>query len=344
MLETYYKTILFSFILMMLMLSAPFSTSSQIAQGLENVIVLRMTPTNPGPEKPVSIFAESFSIDLDTSTISWFINDVLKQQSVGGTAFQFKTGGLGSSTKIDIVAETIGGILETEQIIITPTDIDILWQAHTSAHPLYKGKHIASAGSSISVEVTPHFIRGNGKKLRPDELIYSWRVDNKAVPRLSGRGKNTIAVSQTKPVDSLFIEVEIESADKTLFGRRTLSIPIRESELLVYENNPLLGVLFNKAVGNLHALIGQEVKFITYPFFMSFANRNADYINYSWELNNKPITLGENKSSITVSHGGKEGGSAKISVSVQNSIEIFQRSDTGFSIEFGRGSSSGFGF
>lgn len=341
MLNVYYKITLISLVLL---LFAPFLAVAQIVPKLENVIVLDITPVNPGPEEQITISAESFSIDLDTSTISWFVNDVLAKQSIGETVFRFVTGGLGSVTTIDVVAETSGGSIETKQIIIRPTDIDLVWQAYTFTHPLYEGKSIASVGSSVGVEVIPHFINNAGRKLDASELIYSWRVDRKALPRSSGRGKNTITVSQSKPVSSLSVEVEVESPDKTLFGKRTILIPIRDSELLVYENNPLLGILFNNAIGNLYSLLGQETKFVAYPFFMSFINRNSSYINYSWKLNGNPITLGEDRGSITVSHTGENAGEAEISVSVQNSREIFQRSNTQFNVEFGRSSSSGLGF
>ena len=325
-------------------LFTPLYATAQIIPELENVIILDVTPTNPGPYERVTISAESYSIDLNNTTISWFVNDVLKQQIIGGTSLQFTTGGLGSNTKIDVVAEGSGGVLESEQINIRPTDIDLLWQARTFTHPLYKGKSVASIGSSIDVEAVPHFINDAGRRLKTNELTYTWRVDKKVLPHASGRGKNTINLSQTKPIDSLLVEVEVESSDNILFGKHTILIPIRDSELLIYENNPLLGILFNKAVANLYSLIGQETKFIAYPFFMSLVDRNAPHIDYLWRLDGETIVLGEDRGSITVSHTGSEEGEVEISTSVQNSREIFQKSDSRFKIEFGKGSSSGFGF
>ena len=344
MLRTHTNNIFFfsTFLFLAFLLCIPFYTSAQLVQNLENTIVVRINPTNPGPEELVTIFAESFSIDLDTSTVSWFVNDVLEGQSIGMTSFQFVTGDLGSINTIDIVAQTREGVLETERIIITPTDIDILLQANTFAHPLYNGKRIASVGSLIHLEVVPHFVNSGGERLNAQELIYSWSAENKALPRASGRGKHAIIVSQTKPVGSLFIEVEVRSADNTLFGKKGVTIPIRDSELFVYENNPLLGILFNTAIRGIYSLTSKETKFIAYPFFMSFTDRNASHITYLWKLNNTPIVLGDDRGSITVSHTGRERGEAEISVSVENSQEIFQRNNARFNIEFGRDFSSGF--
>ena len=332
---------IFSFIFT---LSTPLISSAQITPKLENVIILDVTPSNPGPREQVTISAESFSIDLNTATISWFINGALKQQSIGVTSFQFTTGDLGSSTKVDVAASINDTIPQTKQITIRPTDADIVWQGNTYVHPLYRGKRIPSVGSTINVEVIPYFVDETKKQIATDALIYLWRIDGKTLPKASGRGKNTIIISQIKPVKSIFVEVEISTPDKLLYRKERLSIPVRDSELLVYENNPLLGILFNKTIKNLYGLTEQETKLIAYPFFMSITDRNSPYINYIWKLNNKPITLGEDRSSITVSNTNKEEGKATIKVSVQNSRDIFQRSSIDFIIEFGGNTSSGFNF
>ncbi len=325
-------------------LFTPLNTSAQSVPGIEDTIVLSTNPTYSGPNELVIVSAESFSIDLDIATISWFIDDVLQQQTVGGKIFRFNTGALGSSSKIDVLAIIRGETLGSEQITIYPTDIDVLWQAHTFANPLYKGKREATINSIIAIEVIPHFINIIGRKLAVNELMYSWRVDKKAIPRISGKGKNKITVSQTKPIDSLSIEIEVGAIDNVLFNKRTILIPIRSSELLIYEDSPLLGVLFNKTISNLYSLISQETKFIAYPFAMSLINRNDSHINYFWRLNNKFITLGEDRGSITVSHTGSEQGEAEISLLVENSKDMFQESKIDFRIEFGGDSSSRSGF
>lgn len=341
MLRICYKIILSSFILLLFI---PFFVSAQVVPELENNLVLRISPTHPGPNEEVTISVESFSIDLNDSTISWFVNGILEQQSIGVTSFKFVTKGLGSSANIDIIAETENSSLVAEQVTIRPTDADIIWQGNTSAHPFYKGKSIPSVGSTINVEVVPYFINESGSRLNANELTYSWRIDGKSLPKASGRGKNTIVISQIKPVGSILAEVEIESPDQVFFRRERLSIPIQDSELLVYENDPLLGILFNKTINDLFSLTGQETKLIAYPFFMSFLNRNDSHIDYSWRLDRKPITLGEDKGSIIVSHSGEEEGEAQIDVSVQNSRDIFQRNEARFTIEFGKNKSPGFGF
>lgn len=339
-----FLSFLMLFVSFVFILLIPFPATAQIVTGLKSVLILDTNPTYPGPNERVTVSAESFSIDLNNSTVSWFVDGVLKQQIIGGTTFQFTTNDLGKKTEIDIVAETSSGSLETEKITIRPTDADIIWEGNTFTHPLYKGKRTPSVGSTINVEVIPYFVTDTGTRLSSQELTYLWRIDGQILPKASGRGKNTILITQMKPVRSIQTEVEIQSPDKTLSRKERLSIPVRDSELLIYENNPLLGILFNKTINSLYSLIGQETKFIAYPFFMSVSERSAPHVDYIWSIDGNPITLGEDRSSITVSHTGSDEGNAEIVVSTQNTRDIFQRSDTNFIIEFGKNTSSGFGF
>lgn len=341
MLNAHYKIIFLSIIFLLFI---PLSTTAQTMPKLENILILDISPTYPKPGDRVTVSVKSFSIDLNNSTISWSINGTLEQRSVGTTLFKFTAGELGSSTNINVVANIGNTPLGEKQITIRPTDADIIWQGNTSAHPLYKGKRMPSVGSTINVEAIPYFFNEIKSKLKANELAYSWRIDGKALPKASGRGRSTITISQIKPVKSILVEVDILSSDQLLSRKERLSIPIQDSELLIYENNPLLGTLFNKTINGSYSLTEQETKFSAYPFFMSFVDRNASYINYSWKLNNNPIILGKDKNDITVSNTNKENGKAKISVSVQNYRDIFQKSSSDFIIEFGKNTSPGFGF
>ncbi|NQV93052.1 hypothetical protein HQ403_00960 [Candidatus Kaiserbacteria bacterium] len=341
MLNTHYKVILASLVLLII---TPFSVNAQLIQELESTLVLSVNPTYPAPNENITVSIESYSIELSNATVSWFVDGILEQQVIGGTVFTFVSGELGTSVDIDVVASVNNISLGTKQITIQPTDADILWQGNTLTHSLYKGRHIPSVGSSINVEAVPHFLTRAGYRLHTDELTYLWRIEGKALPQASGRGKNTITITQTKPLKSILAEVEISSEDEQLFTKKSISIPVQSTELIVYENNPLLGVLFNNVIGGLYSLTGQETKFIVYPFFMSGNDRNASTINYVWRLNGSPITLGEDKSSITVGHSGEQEGTAEIYVSTQNNEKIFQKSESSFTIKFGKNSSPGFSF
>jgi hypothetical protein len=337
--------LLLIFVFIFFILFIPINIGAQTILQLENAIVLTSSPTYPVPNKEVTLNAESFSIDLNNSTISWFVNENLEQQSIGGTSFKFINGELGDNKKINVIAEKNDVLLGTAETIIRPNDVDIIWQGNTFSHPLYEGRKLPSTGSTINIEAIPHFLDGDKNRIRASELTYTWKVDGKVLTSQSGRGKNTIIISQTKPTGSLYVELEIQSSDKKLYRREWITIPIQDGEVLIYESSPLLGDLFNKAISGLFTLKEQEARFVAYPFFMSLSGRNASHIDYSWKIDNTPILLGDDKGSIVVNQTNeKDSGEAQISVSIQNSRDIFQRNSGKFIIEFGNNSSSGFNF
>ncbi len=317
----------------------PMISHGQIIPQIQSVLVPEILPTHPAPGERVNVSIESFSIDLSTSNISWFLNDRLQQQSVGATTFSFTTGNLGSTSVVDVIAETVDGGVFSEQVIIRPTDVDILWQADASAHPLYKGKVIPAVENIIQVEAVPHFISGGGRISR-DALNYTWRVDGKVVERVSGVGRYTMTVAETRPIDALRLEVEVAAFGGTLLGKESIQIPIESPEILVYENNPLLGILFNRAIRNVYTLLEGETKLIAYPFSFSLNDRNDEHIRYSWQLDGDQVTLGDDRGSVTVSYQGGEAGEVDMSVRIRNARDIFQEASSEFRIRFGSNSGS----
>lgn len=328
------KVAIFSFLVILSILFVPTTLRAQIIPEINSVLVPTVVPADPGPREDVSIRIKSYSLDLNNATISWFINETLQSQGIGQTSFSFTTGNLGSASVVDIVVETAGEV-KAEQVIIRPADLDLLWQAHSFTHPFYSGRALPAIGGLISVAAIPNFVDESGARIPSSELSYTWSVDGSVVERVSGRGRSTITASQTKPTDRLVVSVRAETPSGLLSKETRLVIPIVSPEIVLYENNPLLGPLFNTAITNTFSLRETETRFIAYPFFMSLSNRNDEHITYTWQLDNTPIELGDDRGSITVRQSGSEVGEAAIGVVVENTRDIFQKGNAAFSILFG---------
>ena len=310
-------------------------THAQIVPGLQNTLTLTVTPTYPKANESVFVKVESFSIDLNRAGISWFINGALEQAREGGTNFQFTAPPIGKAATIDVTAEIPNGVTEQTRVTIRPADAQLIWQAHTYAPSFYAGKKFPAVGSDISIEAVPNFIAENGRQLSASDLIYTWYVNGTIAQSLSGKGRSSATVSQTKPVQTLPVEVLVESADQLLSHKTRILIPMKNPEVLVYENNPLLGMLFNTTIKNTYRLAAEETKFTAFSFFMSLSGRNDAHISYLWKLDGTAIALGDDRSSITVNHSGDGSGVAKIDASVENTRDIFQKGSATFFVEFG---------
>jgi len=316
---------------------------AQIFPNFQNTLTLSTSPRTPGPQEEVLVSVQSFSINIDTAAIAWFINGSLIQEGVGNKSFRFTTGRIGSTSKIDIVAETPDGTVHNETLTIRPTEVSIIWQAQSETHPFYLGKTLPAIGGELRIQALPEFVNDSGRKLGKGELVYTWRVDGKLDQARSGNGRDSITVTQRKPVRSLPIEITVESPANLLSKTERFFVPIADPLVFVYENSPLLGPLFNKAAGNSYSFTEQETDLTAYPFYMSLSNRNDKHIVYSWEVGGEKVTLGDDRSSITLNNAGGSSGAVNISVEVNNLRDIFQRASSAFSVAFGT-RESGFGF
>lgn len=338
------KTLLCASLLLVLFIFvSPETLSAQlIPQQLQNTLNISVSPRHPGPNELVSLSIESFSIDLNRAHITWFLNDTLIAEGDALTTTSFTTGRLGSNSLITIFAETPDNATATETISIRPVQIDLIWQANTYTPPFYNGKALPTAGSSVSVTAFPQFVTEDGATVSPNNLIYQWEKNSDPLQEISGRGEKTATVSLL-PNRETVVEVTVSSIDGILSGTERISLRPREPQLLIYEDNPLLGTLFNGALGETFSLIGGETRFIAYPYFISTRSRGATHLEYVWKLDNDIVTPGDDVGSITVNHSGGGSGNAIISLSLQNTRDFLQQAAKQFTITFGESSSSQFG-
>jgi len=322
-------------LLLVMFLLAPVSTHAQLPPEVGSSLVVRYSPEFPKPGQEVRITVESFSIDLNQATISWFVDKTLRRQGAATKEFTFTVGPLGSESTIDVTAGTGDGVTVGERIVFRPTNVDLLWQAQSFVPPFYSGKALPTASGSITVEAVPNFVI-SGKRLSPDTLIYTWKYNEKVAQSASGKGKRSLTITDLKPERTSIVDVEIASPDRSLVGTERLVLPLAKPKVIVYEDYPLLGTLFNRSVRDSFFLAVNETRFIAYPYFMSLRSRNDTNLEYLWHIDQSEVALGEDPSSITVSHEGDGEGNARVTVSIQNLRNIFQQAEKSFTVQFGR--------
>ena len=209
--------------------------------------------------------------------------------------------------------------------------VDLLWQGETYTPPFYEGKALWSKQSSITLVAIP---TGLGSQA---SLNYRWTKNGTVLGSISGVGKSSITFTDSILSRPQTVQVDIVSANGALLASAsTLVIPISPT-LLVYENDPLYGFLFNRAVSGESKLEKREVTFGAFPLFFS-ANRNNNILNYVWDTN----TGAENTtSSVTYRTPDDASGTAQVSVRVRHPNLITQDARTNFKIQFDNRSNRG---
>ena len=106
---------------------------------------------------------------------------------------------------------------------------------------------------------------------------------------------------------------------------------------MFYENNPLYGILFNKAVGNYYLGTREELKVTAEPFSYSFNTNRDTLATYKWSINQNPIIATGNKNEVILKQTSTVvSGIAQISLDVNNTSRIFQYSTGNFNVLFGQ--------
>lgn len=299
----------------------------------EDDIHVKMQPELPKANQDVSINIESYITDLERAEILWYKNSKLIKRGNGETSFSFATSNLGTSDTITIQVKSSNAGLITKNIVISPAEVDLVWEADSFTPPLYKGKALNSHQSKIKIIALPNFVTENGNIIDSNNLIYTWKKDWKVQGNSSGYGKNILNIEGPQMFKDSLIILEVETVDGKLKAKGSINIEAYEPKIIFYENNPLLGVVYSQAISNQFNLRNEEIVITAQPFFFSSSDISKGNLEYNWSMNNREISGSEKDNSITLKQG-KDTGVTNLRLEIQNVYRIMQFARNSFNINF----------
>lgn len=303
--------------------------------GQTSNLAVRVSPQNPGPNQSVRINIESYATDLDRAEISWFLNNKPTEKNAGQKSFSFRTSQPGSLSSVLIVVRTPDGEVLQHVINIRPATVDLLWEAESYTPPFYRGKALYPYQGTVRVVAVPNIVTENGGTLNPKNLVYNWKVDGNPVTSVSGYGKNFISFIGSIPLKPTTVSVEVSSMDQTYVAEgKTVLSPVQPG-VVFYEDDPLAGILYNKALTRNVPLANEEIKIAAIPYFVGVSKRDADNLKYDWQINNQSILDSSDQSSLAFRQEKGTAGSSAISLQVSNSAKIFQFAQNSLLLSFG---------
>jgi hypothetical protein len=318
-------------------IGAPFAFAQQSA--VPAPIQYVVSPETPGPNTTVTIEAQGVGTFIGDSTITWSLNGKVVASGAGVRAVTFTTGPLGSQSQVHVrINSTTQGVITNDWVII-PSSINLIWEADTSAPPMYRGKPLYSGGSTVRVVAFPSIVV-NGKNLSVNSLSFQWQLDGNPAPQQSGVGRNVLEFTgdQLQPQEDVGVTVYY-GASKVGYGQ--VSIAAVTPSIVLYDKDPLRGLLLDSALGSAISLSAKELTMQAVPYNFansSIANGGAAY---AWTLNGETIT-GPNaqKGMLTLRQTGSGAGAARIGVQMQNndSDKLVQAAQTVLNIVFGQSS------
>lgn len=268
-------------------------------------ITLSIDPLTPQAYESVVVTADSLFTNISAADVSWYVNDSLLTSGRGITSVRVPVGAPGSKTTVAVRAvNALGGTIAGETVII-PADAEILWEADSLVPPFYKGRTLAGAGTSVRAEAHVRLARDNGTLIAPEDIMYTWRRNGAVASSVSGKGKNKAVFSAPLLFSTDTLSVTAESIDRTLRTEARTTIPSVDTLLFIYEDHPLFGTLYNRALRPSATIPETEVKLAAFPLFADARAAGDKRLDYSWTVNGTPIAEDPNEpDKIIVSSSG----------------------------------------
>lgn len=326
------KRFLFIFMVVCVFLSFPeqkILAQASPTEPVDQLIVTEIIPETPRQNQDVNINIESYSYDLSRAKIFWYINNKLKDSGIGRKSFDFKTGSVGLATTIKYRIETQEGAVFEKNITISPGDVTILWESLGYTPPFFKGKSLFSFEGKLRLIAVANLSSPSGIKYKPEELVYTWRRGMGTDADASGYGKNIFLWNGSIISDGDRIEVDVTNLQNTTKATASITIYPDEVEIFAYENNPSLGILWNKTIGNIFKLTSNEISFVATPFY--FNNPDTEGL-YSWFVNGQKSP--ESSRYITFRNTKNEAGYSKISFDLSSQQRVLQSASSEFDVYF----------
>lgn len=295
-----------------------------------DAIVISLSPEKPAPNTAatatLSILSGGSASSLD---IEWLVNNISTRKGKGEAFVSFRTGKLGATTKLTARLTEAGESIE-KTLTILPASVLLIAESERTVSPFYRGKSLFSFHGATRIAAIPFFASTSGARVNPKTLKYTWKIADRVPEGSSGVGRDTFTFYARVPFRPTEITVEVENADGSAVAEGRFLAEARAPQVVLYEDNPLYGILWNKALASDIALTAPEIRVVAQPFF--FNKTDAPQLQYNWTLNSQKV--GSPSDNSIVFRKENVGGSAFVGVSITNPKAMFQFGDAKTMVNF----------
>jgi len=298
------------FIILITIFISPITTSAQSLGGLDNIsgdaFSISVNPQYPAPYSQATVSLISASLDLTNAVMTVSVGGKETYRGAVRT-FPVALGTAGSVTNVRVTISS-GGANYNQTISIQPQDVVLIAEPISSAPILYPGKSLVPLDGDVRVVAVANLKDINGKASHSTTYSYAWTVDGVQIANSSGIGKEAIIVASPLQYRARDVSVAVTNSSGVLFGGASLSLTALEPSVRIYQNDPLLGIRFDRALSDAYTIAGAETTLYAAPFSIPTTG-GAPLIQ--WFLNG---SVAQNGASITLRPSGSGQGNASLSL------------------------------
>jgi len=334
-----FKLSIFTLVLFSLSLLQTSIVSAQLVPISIDGIDFVMNPENPRPRDTVNIKAESFNIDIPSSSFTWSINGKVYKQGIGEYSINVIAPDIGNVLTIRVQTQDPQGKTIQKNNEIKPSTVDIIWESQSYKPPFYNGKNNISYEDTVRLVAIPQISRGGTSLIDPKTLVYRWKMGGKDIDGGVGYGVQSVVVPMGNIPKDAEIRVDVTTRDGSVEASAVTTITPVAPSVTFYEESQLYGPLFNRALINRVPLRNSEMRIKAVPFGFT-VNKNRNDLNYVWSINNVDQDDLVGNQSITVRSKGEVEGSSFISLRMRNIEQILQGAENSVTVYYSKKTSN----
>ena len=295
-----------------------------------NPLTVSISPQYPTPYQTVTVTPSSSTFDIDSSSILVTVNGTAFYKGTGGAAINVPLGGPGSTTKIGVTA-IYEGQSSTQDLVIQPASVALVVEPDSTTHPFYGGGSLVPSEGRVRLVAIPDLVTASGRQLDPSTLEYTWKLGDSVLDSDSGIGQSVLDATAPQRYRDADVSVTVSDPNGTLIAEADTPISPVDPITRIYENDPLLGVLFDVALPNSFTMTDTEDTFRGVPYYFSGTP------SMNWQVDG---TNSGTAQDLTVGATGSGRGSAVLNFTANDSGSQATANST-VSVAFGQTSSGG---
>lgn len=289
-----------------------------------------LSPQYPTPYQTVTVTPSSTIFDIGSAAISVTVNGVAFYKGTGGTGIAVPLGGPGSTTNISVTGVSAGKTYN-KKFSIHPADVALVVEPISTTHPFYAGACLVPSEGIVRIIAIPDLRTSAGRVLDPASLEYTWKLGDQSLDSDSGIGQSVLSATAPQRYRDAVVSVTVQSQDGSLVAQAQTTISPVDQISQIYEDDPLLGPLYDNALVDSFTMPSTEDTFLGVPYY--FSNKPV----LSWVMNG---TDSGSDPDITVRSSGDGAGTAVLNFSA-NSTGTVQTANSTVSVSFGQKKSLG---
>ncbi len=277
--------------------------------GSTDPFLISVAPDYPAPHGQILLTPTSNFVSLANATMAVAVNGT-SVYTGSAKPLTVQLGGAGELSQI-VVTVTSNGEKFVKTLSVRPQDVALIAEPLATAPPFYAGKPFVPLEGSVRVVAVAGFKNAQGAPISPDALSYKWYVDDAHILASSGIGRDVLVVASPLKYRVRDVEVRVQSQDGSLVGGAKLTLRAEDPIVRIYENDPLLGVRFTRALGKSYTITSAEKSLYAAPYAFPSGGKGPIL---KWFLNGSVSQTGN---LITLRPTGSESGTASLSLVAQ---------------------------